>query len=116
MRLVDRQVSLKTQYHFDCKCCVCSDPHKNDTFFQRIEGLVCLSCNNTIQATLEDLDVKDTVSCNLCSKLFKSLDYQSRLTIAKTNYIEGKIINFNNSLYYVPVIRYLTTISTFCML
>jgi len=92
MRLVNRQLSLKAQYHFDCKCCICSDPCKNDLLFQIIEGLVCLSCNHAIQATLEDLDVSDTVACDLCSELFKTSEYRSRLIKAKQIYIEGKII------------------------
>lgn len=93
MRLVDRQTSLKAQYHFDCKCFVCIDPNKDNMHFQKVEGLVCLSCNNEIQATLVDLDVNDTVYCDLCSKQFRSSDYKKRLILADKTYNKGKSPN-----------------------
>lgn len=90
MRLAERQISLKAQYHFDCKCCICVDPCKDDMFFQKIEGLVCLSCNREIPATIADLDVSDTVYCDLCRKQFRTLEYKRRLVKADTTYNEGK--------------------------
>jgi len=94
MRLIERQASLKAQYHFDCKCCVCMDPHRDDIFFQMVEGLVCLSCHNNIQATLTDLDINDTISCNKCSKLLKTLDYKKKLIKADKIYDKGKHNNY----------------------
>lgn len=90
MRLVERQASLKAQYHFDCKCCICVDPCEDDMFFQKIDGLVCLSCNHEIQATILDLDVSGTVYCDLCRKQFKTVEYKRRLVTADTTYNEGK--------------------------
>lgn len=91
MRLVERQASLKTQYHFDCKCCICMDPCKDNMFFQAIEGLVCLSCSNEIQATIADLDVSDTVYCDLCRKQSKTVEYKRQLIKADKTYSKGKM-------------------------
>lgn len=90
MRLVERQASLKAQYHFDCKCCSCMDPCKDDVFFRTIEGLVCLSCNKEIQATISDLDVSDSVNCNLCFKQLKTLEFKRWLIKADKTYDKGK--------------------------
>lgn len=93
MRLVNRQASLKEQYHFDCKCSICMDPHKDDMFFNIVEGLVCLSCNSEIPVTLSDLDVSDTVYCDLCFKQFRTLDFKKRLLKADKTYNKGKCYN-----------------------
>ncbi|KAL4132470.1 hypothetical protein QTP88_009613 [Uroleucon formosanum] len=90
MRLADRQASLKNQYHFDCKCCICLDPQTDDIFFKTLEGLVCLSCHNEIPATLLDLDVNDTVYCGLCYVRFRTLDYKRGLLKADKTYNKGK--------------------------
>lgn len=92
MRLLERQASLKAQYHFDCKCCICMDPYKDDKFFQIIDGLVCLSCSNEIEAIISDLDDSDTVYCNLCRKQFRSVEYKRWLIKADKNYNKGKKI------------------------
>lgn len=89
MKLTERQSLLKAQYHFDCKCCICTDSLK-DKFFQNIEGLVCLKCNNDIQATLTDLDINDTVSCSLCHEQFKTKEYKKRLIKVEKIYNKGK--------------------------
>lgn len=90
MRLVDRQTLLKAQYHFDCKCFVCMDPRKDNIYFQKVEGLVCLSCNNEIQATVPDLDVNDTIRCDLCSRQFRTSDYKKHLIFADKTYNKGR--------------------------
>lgn len=90
MRLVNRQASLKEQYHFDCKCCVCMDPRSDEMFFKIVEGLVCLSCHNEIPATLSNLDVDDTVYCGLCYVRFRTLDYKRGLLKADKTYNKGK--------------------------
>lgn len=90
MRLVERQTSLKAQYHFECKCYICMDPRKDNLLFQIIEGLVCLSCNNEICATLADLDNCNTVHCDLCSERFKTSEYKRRLNTADKTYNKGK--------------------------
>lgn len=93
MRLAERQASLKSQYHFVCKCCICINPHIDSSFFQIIEGLACLLCKNEIQATLTDLDVSNTVACDLCSKQLKTSEYKKKLVKANNVYYEGKISN-----------------------
>lgn len=93
MRLIERQSLLKAQYHFDCKCCICTNPYNDNMFFKNIEGLVCLKCNNNIQATLTDLDDSDTVYCVLCHEKFRTIEYKRRLIISDKIYDEGKISN-----------------------
>jgi len=66
------------------------DPQKDDMFFKIVEGLVCLSCNNEISATLSDLDENDTVYCDLCLKQFRTLDFKRRLLKADKTYNKGK--------------------------
>lgn len=96
MRLVDRQISLKEQYHFDCKCSICMDPQKDDMLFKIVEGLVCFLCHNEISATLSDLDVNDTVYCDFCFKHFRTLDFKRRLLKADKTYNKGKSYNIKN--------------------
>lgn len=93
MKLDKRLAILKSQYHFDCKCCICIDPCI-DKFFQIIEGLKCPLCNTEIEATLSNLDVSDSISCNSCPGRFRSLDIKRRLIKAEKNYNKGK----NNNL------------------
>lgn len=100
MRLVERQAVLKSQYHFDCKCSICIDLHK-DKFFQIVEGLVCPLCNTEIEATLSDLDISDSVNCNLCpTERFKSIDIKRRLIKAEKTYNKGKSINKKKSITF----------------
>ncbi|XP_015377732.1 PREDICTED: SET and MYND domain-containing protein 4-like, partial [Diuraphis noxia] len=98
MRLVDRQASLKEQYHFDCKCCICMNPETDDMFFKIVEGLVCLSCHNEIPSTLSDLDVNDSVYCGLCCVRFRTLDYKRGLLKADKTYDKG---DFENCYMYL---------------
>jgi len=90
MRLVDRQASLKNQYHFDCECYTCLDPHTDELFFKTFEGLVCFQCHNGISATLSDLDVNETVYCGLCRVRFRTLDYTRKLHKADKTFNKGK--------------------------
>lgn len=90
MRLVDRQASLKNQYHFDCECDTCLDPQTDDLFFKSFERLVCLRCHNEIPATLSDLDVNETVYCGLCCVRIRTLDYKRNLLKADKTYNKGK--------------------------
>jgi len=90
MRLVDRQASLKNQYHFDCECYKCLDPLTDDLFFKSFEGLVCLRCRNGIPATLSDLDVNETVYCGLCCVRFRTFDYKRKLLKADKTFNKGK--------------------------
>jgi len=95
MRLIERQTSLMAQYHFECKCRICVNPRKDNVLFQIIEGLVCLSCNNDIQATLANLDDSNSVFCNFCSKRFSTTEYKRRLIFANKTYNKGKKSNEN---------------------
>ncbi|CAH1725534.1 SET and MYND domain-containing protein 4-like [Aphis gossypii] len=105
MRLVDRQISLKEQYHFDCKCSICMDPQKDDMLFKIVEGLVCFLCHNEISATLSDLDVNDTVYCDFCFKHFRTLDFKRRLLKADKTYNKGiKELEVNNFFKAINVI------------
>lgn len=87
-----RQASLKAQYHFDCKCIICINPHEDNKFFKLYEGLLCLTCNHEINATLEDLNNSDKIYCDLCPVQFNTTDYKNRLTEANKLYNEGKIL------------------------
>lgn len=89
MKLAERQSLLKAQYHFDCKCCICVDS-QIDKFFQIIDGLVCLKCNNDIQATLTDLDINDTVYCSKCNEQFKTKEYKKHLIKVEKMFNKGK--------------------------
>lgn len=93
MPFAERQSSLKAQYHFDCKCCVCVDPSKDDLFFSIYNGLVCLSCKQEIKATLSDLNTSDIVQCCWCSEQFSSMKYNDGLLQADEIYNRGKKIN-----------------------
>lgn len=90
MRKNKRQPELKAQYHFDCQCCICTDPQEEEKFYQVIEGLVCLSCHNPIQATMEDLKTSDKLCCDSCSKQFGVEKYKECLMIGEHTFDEGK--------------------------
>ncbi|XP_060860952.1 SET and MYND domain-containing protein 4-like isoform X1 [Metopolophium dirhodum] len=105
MRLVERQASLKNQYHFDCECSMCLDPQTDDLFFKTFEGLACFQCGYGITATLSDLDVNETVYCGSCRVRFRTLDYARKLLKADKTYNKGiKQLEASNVLHAIHII------------
>ncbi|XP_050422098.1 SET and MYND domain-containing protein 4-like [Adelges cooleyi] len=86
MRFSERQAALKMQYYFDCKCNICMDPVKDNAFHHQFNRLVCLSCKNEMRETIFDLETKQIILCDHCSKSFKSLQYSQHLAKVDETY------------------------------
>lgn len=90
MRYFERQTLLKNQYHFECKCSICIDPHKNDKLFQIIEGIKCKKCQGDLEMTFTDLNASVQVSCYLCNTKINAMVYNHCLSRADKLYNKGE--------------------------
>lgn len=90
MRCLERQTLLKSQYHFECKCSICIEPHKYDKLFQIVEGLKCMKCRGNLEITLADLNNCVQIPCYLCNKKITASEYNTFLSRADNFYNKGK--------------------------
>ncbi|XP_063703389.1 SET and MYND domain-containing protein 4-like [Culicoides brevitarsis] len=76
----DRQIALREQYHFNCKCEECSKPHDNYLILQKLR---CVVCQNLLEATFDmetmEVNSKKKHICNHCGTYFNVDEFEQMI-------------------------------------